>query len=325
MPRAEDVAHDEWGGRMVNSRFVLRRVAVAGGTTLAVVTAAFALVAFTPDPPESLFATGGPPLPGSPRDSSTPLVVRYVTWLADLVTLQWGTFGGRPTTAVVADRVLRTGLYVVPGALVAYLGGVVSGFHSAQTTPLRDRLERGVVYLAFGLPTAVLAILLINHGLQGPGLLENPFYDGERAALSAYNLARSVGPAALVALGLLAVQARHARSEWQTYDTTTLVRLVRAKGGGPITVARHVLRNAAAPLVSVLVSETLGLLLLIVMVTERIFRIDGFGSLLFTAASERSPALVISVTVVTVVLGVGGTLLHDLLQATLDPRVGEES
>ena len=308
---------------MVNGRFVLRRVGVAIATVFAVVTAAFALVAFTPDPPQSLFDVGGTPLPGSPRDADTPLVVRYTTWVVDLVTLQWGTFGGIPMTEVVADRVARTAVYVVPGALVAYLGGIVSGFHSAQTTPFRDRLERALVYVAFGLPTAVLAILLLNHVLSVP--LENPFYDGGRGTFSAYNLARSVGPAVIVALGLLAVQSRHARSEWQTYDQTTLVRLVRAKGGGPITVGRHILRNAAAPLVSVLVSETLGLLLLISMVTEQIFRIEGFGGLLFTAASERSPALVVGVVVVTIVLGVGGTLLHDVLQAALDPRVGEET
>ena len=306
--------------RLIDGGYFLRRIGVAALTVFAAVTAAFALVAFTPDPPQSLFAVGSPPVPGSPRDPTIPLSQRYLSWLVGLVTLEWGTYGDRAMTAVVGERVVRSALYLVPGAVVAYLGGVVSGFHSAETTPTRDRIERGLVYLSFGLPTAVAAVALIDLGFRGQTLLVNPYYDGDRGAFAVYNLVRSVGPAALVAVGLLAIQARHARSAWQTYEPTTLVRLVRAKGGGPITVGRHVLRNTAAPLVSVLVSETLGLMLLIAMVTERIFRINGFGDLLFTAASQRSPALVAGVTVVTVLLGVTGSLANDLLAATLDPR-----
>ncbi len=301
----------------MNLWYVTRRLSVAAATMLAAVTAAFALVAFTPNPPQSLFAVGGAPVPGSPRDPATPLVERYLDWLVGLATLQWGTYGQRPMTAVVGDRVVRSAVYLVPGAAVAYVGGVIAGFHSAATS--WDRLERGLLYAVFGLPTAVGAVVLIDLAFR-PGLLVNPYYNAERGAFAADNLVRSVGPAVLVATGLLAIQARHARSAWQTYRPTTLVRLVRAKGGGPITVARHILRNAAAPLVSVLVSETLGLLLLIAMVTERIFRIRGFGDLLFTAASQRSPALVAGVTVVTVVVGVTGSLANDLLAARLDPE-----
>lgn len=307
----------------MNLTYLTRRLAVAVLTMLAAVTAAFALVAFTPDPPQSLFAVGSAPVPGSPRDPNTPLLTRYRDWLTGLLTLQWGTYGDRAMTAVVADRVVRSGVYLLPGAVVAYLGGIVAGFHSAETTPARDRIERVVVYAAFGLPTAVAAVALIDVGFR-PGLLANPYYDGDRGAFAAYNLVRSIGPASLTAVGLLAIQTRHARSAYQTYQPTTLVRLVRAKGGGPITVARHVLRNAAAPLVSVLVSETLGLTLLIAMITERIFRITGFGDLLFTAASQRSPALVAGVTVVTVLAGVTGSLVNDLLAATLDPQSDAE-
>lgn len=307
----------------MTGRYLLRRLSVAVGTVFAAVTAAFVLIAVTPDPAESLFDPGGTPLPGSPRDASVPLLERYLTWLIDFATLEWGTVSGEPMTAIVGRRVARTAVYVLPGAVVAYAGGIVAGFHSARASPGVDRVERSLLYVAFGLPTAVLAIVLIQHVL-GSGLLADPFYDPDRSAFTPYNLVRAVAPATLVAGGLLAVQTRHARSEWQSYATTTLVRLVRAKGGGPRAVGRHILRVAAAPLVSVLVSETLGLLLLITMVTERIFRIPGFGELLFTAAVERSPPLIVGCVVVTVALGVLGALTHDLLQARIDPRVAEE-
>jgi len=228
------------------------------------------------------------------------------------------------TTTQVGDALKLTLTYLLPALGVAYVVGLLVGLQAAlRHDTLADRAGRLVAYLGFAIPSFFLAILVL-YGLLNHLEWLYPYLDSERDTWSVYNLKRLVAPSAVVAVGMAAVQIRHVRSESVKYVHEDFVKLVRAQGASTWTVARHVARNAATNLVSLFVSDLLGVVLLSVIAVEVVFDIPGFGNLLLEAANEQDPELVMGVTVVTVAVGIGGNLLQDVVARSFDPRIGSE-
>jgi len=128
-----------------------------------------------------------------------------------------------------------------------------------------------------------------------------------------------------VSVTLFAAIVSYARAYSMQYYSADLTKQIRAKGGGELAVARHVVRNAAVPLVSLLFAETFALIALSVFVIEAVFAIDGIGSLFYNAVWRQDLPIVLGGTMVFVALGVVGNVTQDLLTALLDPRVGTDS
>lgn len=309
-------------------RYLARRLAFAGIASLLVVTVMFAVVAFFPDPPNSLFTPATPPLPGSPRDPSTPLLERYATWLVKYLTFEWGytvdRTGAVPVTTTLRNALVLTGAYTVPALIVSGVAGTLLGMHAALNRGTRvDRAERLLAYAAFGIPgffLGAVSLYLAITRLQW----YYPYYDENTALTHPDNVRRLLLPATVLAVGTLAVGIRQVRSVSAKYLREDFVKLVRAQGGGSLLVARYVFRNAMAPLVSSLFSELLGVVLLSIIAIEVVFNLPGYGDLLVRAATDRQPALVMAVTWVTVMVGIGGVVLQDLVSVLVDPRVGIE-
>ena len=319
-------------------RYVARRLAFAAVSAFVVVTVMFSLLAFVRLPAPGTVVGGRPP--GVVSDGSIPLHVRYLDWLAQFLTLEWGTvrssraagiLGERrvPETirALVGQRLLVTATYAVPGLLGALLFGLLVGYDGAVNAgSRREQLTRLLVYAAFAVPTIVLSLtvarFVVRDVLFPPTVAA--VVDAERPPWAPFNLVRVVVPAVVMTVTFVGSVARHARSAAADRLGTQVTRLVRAKGGGPLTVARHVARNVAAQLVSAVVAETLGVFLLAAIMVEIVFEISGFGRLVLFAAVERQPSLIAAVTFVTALLGIGGNLLADLLRAAIDPRTVEE-
>jgi peptide/nickel transport system permease protein len=99
------------------------------------------------------------------------------------------------------------------------------------------------------------------------------------------------------------------------------VRTARAKGLAEVSVlARHVLRNAAVPIVTVI---GIGVALLIggVVVTESVYAIPGLGRLTVDAVLARDYPTVQGVILLFSAVYVLINLLVDLLYTVLDPRI----
>ena len=99
------------------------------------------------------------------------------------------------------------------------------------------------------------------------------------------------------------------------------IRTARAKGLRPMTVLfKHALRNAIIPVVS-LAAVQFGFMLGGSIVIETIFQINGLGYLAWESIQRKDlpimQAIVLSLSVIYVLL----TLLADLLNAFLDPRL----
>jgi peptide/nickel transport system permease protein len=83
---------------------------------------------------------------------------------------------------------------------------------------------------------------------------------------------------------------------------------------------RHVLRNAAIPITTV-VGLTIASLIALSAVVETAFGLNGLGSYLVQAAQNKDFAVVQGISLVLVVLFVVVNTIVDIAYALLDPRV----
>jgi peptide/nickel transport system permease protein len=99
------------------------------------------------------------------------------------------------------------------------------------------------------------------------------------------------------------------------------VRTARAKGLSPASVVlKHGLRNAIVPVVA-LTAVQLGFLLGGSIVIETVFALDGLGFLAYQSITHRDFPVTQAVLLILSATYVGLTLLADLVNAVLDPRI----
>lgn len=247
------------------------------------------------------------------RGLDAPLHEQYIDWLRRMVTLDWGTSfqSGEAVFPLVMGATRRTATYVVPAVVFAIAIGLLVGLYVALR-PENRLANAGRVgsYLLFGLPSFWLGGLYLGAVQQG--------YIDHNAVL-----VERVFPIVLVTMTLLGGYVSYARAHALEHVSSEFVSLVRAKGAGPVRVAKHVVRNAAIPLFSMLFTEVLGLLVLSIFVIEMVFGIEGLGYVFFFAIDARDIPVLLGCSVVIIVVGILGNIIQDLSYQYLDPRVGD--
>jgi len=99
------------------------------------------------------------------------------------------------------------------------------------------------------------------------------------------------------------------------------VRTAIAKGVSyPTAVFHHAFRNSIIPIATTF-GENLALLVTGSILIEKVFDIDGFGLLQFSAVVERDEPLMLGVLFVAAVLTAFGKVISDICVALVDPRV----
>ncbi len=323
---------------MVSWKGVSKRVLFAVFAIYLVVSITFGFVALTANPSVSLVAHQTAQQAASERanaseaaamvneavsayrvahDLDEPVEERYVRWLVDIATLDWGRSHTQdaPVTAVLARTLPRTLAYVVPAMLFALLGGVGLGVYAGlRPGSLAERVVTGGVYLGYGLPNYWVANVVLLLGIARYG-------DEFRNASPWVDV---VLPAAVLGVSLFAGQLRYARVESSEYVSTSFVKFVRSKGASTRRVARHVVRNAALPLLSLFFADLIGVLVVNVFVLEAVLDVRGIGGVGLLAIQQRDLPLVLGVAMVLAFVGVVGNLVQDLAYLVLDPRVEDE-
>ena len=189
------------------------------------------------------------------------------------------------------------------------LGVMLARFHGS----LAESLARGGLTLAASVPAFWLAITLIV--VCGERLRILPVAgDGTWQQLVLPAVALSIGPTAAL--------ARLTRGLVLDSIHEDYVRTARAKGLPAASIARrHVLRNAAAPLVA-LTGVRLGHLLGGAVIIESIFAWPGMGSVLLAAISGRDLPVICGYVLLTGTLVIAARVLSDAVAVSLDPRLG---
>jgi len=101
------------------------------------------------------------------------------------------------------------------------------------------------------------------------------------------------------------------------------VRTARAKGVSPIRLTtRHILRNALIP-ITTMAGMHIGGLLGGAVVVETVFSWPGLGRLAFEAVMARDFSVLLGILLLSSLVVIIVNAAVDLLQAWLDPRIGE--
>lgn len=249
----------------------------------------------------------------SVRGLNRPLYVRYVDWMVDITMLRWGaSFSlGAPVLDLVVDRLQRTLGYAIPAFLLSMFLSVVVGVYVADRQgSLGDRLLRIGGYFVFGLPNFWLGSLFIAV-LTAPIFIQTP---------PPPIVFQKVLPALLLGTTLFAGQLSYVRSGVLKQSGKDYLQFLRAKGLGKRAISWRLLRNMAAPLVTLFLAELLAVFVIAVYVLEFVFDIPGLGKLTWTAVKERDMPLLLGTTFVVVLIGVVANLAQDLAYGSLDPR-----
>ena len=253
-----------------------------------------------------------------------PLPVQYVEWIGGIVLR--GDFGEslisrQPIAGEVARRVPATLTLAFAALFVGLVIAIPAGFVSALAPGGRRDLGVSVLsQLGVSVPDFWMGILLILLFAETLGWLPSsgyvPLADG--FVPWARHL---VLPAFTVGIISGAIMTRFVRSALLEVLGQDYVRTARAKGvPRPTVLRKHVLRNAAIPIVTI-IGLQMATLLSAVVVVEIIFAWPGLGQLALTATLQRDyPALQAAVLLSAVAFTVVN-LLTDLSYALLDPRV----
>jgi ABC-type dipeptide/oligopeptide/nickel transport system permease component len=165
---------------------------------------------------------------------------------------------------------------------------------------------------------------LMPVGLDAPRITGMSVIDSllsGNATMIGASLRHMLLPAVTLASVPLALIARITRAEVLTAATLDHVRTARAKGVTDAQVIlRHILRNAAIPIVTV-IGLQLGLLLSGAVLTETIYSLPGLGRLMVDSILSRDYPIVQSGALFIALLFVLVNLVVDILYAALDPRI----
>lgn len=166
---------------------------------------------------------------------------------------------------------------------------------------------------------------LMPVGLEPPRITGMSVIDSllsGNGAMIAASIRHMILPAVTLASVPLALIARITRAEVLSAATADHVRTARAKGvADSRVILRHVLRNAAIPIVTVIGLQA-GLLLSGAVLTETIYSLPGLGRLMVDSILSRDYPVVQAGALFIAVVFVLVNLAVDILYAALDPRIG---
>ena len=252
-----------------------------------------------------------------------PVVEQFVIWIARVARGDFGEsfFFKKQVSELIVDRVeptlaLSVCTLVLTIALAVPLG-VLAAWRRGSWI---DRAVMGFSVLGFSVPVFVIGYVLIYVFAIELAWLPVQGYQRIGDGVGGF-LERLVLPSITLAVVFVALIARITRASVLEVLNADHVRTARAKGLGELPVLlRHVLRNAAVPIVTVI---GIGIAVLIggVVVTESVYGIPGLGRLTVDAVLARDYPTVQAVILVFSAVYVLINLLVDLSYTVLDPRI----
>jgi len=317
-------------------RYVFRRLALALPTILTIVVLNFALLHLAPgDAADVLAGEAGSATPeymAQLRQKfglDQPLYVQLVVYLKRVVTLDLGySFRHNMTvTELIGSRLGPTLLLMLSVfALSVGLGVVLGAIAARNLNRWRDNLISTLAVLAYATPVFWAGLMLIvvfsiklgwfpTSGMQTVAAFNEGF---ARVRDIAWHL---VLPAVTLTLFYLALYTRLMRASVLDQYALDYVTTARAKGLTERQVARrHVLRNAALPVVT-MAGVQIGALLGGSVVVETVFGWPGLGLLAYESLFARDINLLLGIFFVSAVLVVLVNLVVDVIYSLLDPRI----
>lgn len=312
------------------ARILGTRLVIAIGTLLLISVITFAATNAVPSDPAKI-ALGRDASPEQlqryreEQGLEEPVVERYFDWLGAYVQGDWGTSvlaSQLPVRDEVVPRMVRTfilgSMAMAIAVPLAFLIGVSTGRRSGRLLDLSTSITTLILNSLPEFVTGLFLLILFAVELKwlpiesASGIL----YGGGTAAVKAYVL-----PVMTLVLVLTPYMIRMVRANVRDVMAQPLVRSSVLRGlPNRMVVWRHVVPNAAIPVVSV-IALTLADILAGVVVVETIFSFPGIGKLFVDSVLGKDVPMV---QAVALAVGLGFVILNflaDAVIAAIDPRV----
>lgn len=299
--------------------FILKRLALAVLVGLVVSILSFGLVRATGDVATAIAGEGASDIDiAMVRETyglDRPMIVQYFSWLGGILKGDLGQsyFFKTDVSSLVLDKLPVTLTLGILSLLFALAISIPLGVLAAlRPNSWVDRLALALAVAGQALPNFFFALILVMlfsitlRWLPASGTGTWAHYVMPTIALGYY-----VAPAfmRLIRAGMIETLS------------SDFIRTARAKGlSKSRVVVKHGLRNALVPVVALAVVQ-LGYLLGGSVVIETVFALDGLGYLAYQSITHKDLPVMQVVVLILSVLYVLLTLLADIVNAYLDPRL----
>jgi ABC-type dipeptide/oligopeptide/nickel transport system permease component len=305
--------------------YLIRRIALAVVVLFGLLVATFFIIHLVPGDPVQI-VLGGRATPAAVAD------VRHQLWLdRPLLTQFWlymthtlrGDFGnaftlGSPVAEIIGQRVGPSAALIGYGMLLSMLIGVPLAIVAAlRPNGWVDNAIRVSTTISFAMPGFWLGLMLaLIFGLELHWFPVSGYDGGIGGILRTLTL-----PALALGLALSTVVVRTLRSSLLEVLQTEYIEAARSRGLSELrVVVKHALRNSFMNTLTIL-SVNIGFLIGGTVILEQVFQIPGLGQLLLTAVEKRDYQLVQALALLAGSAVVLASLVADIVQAFLDPRV----
>ena len=303
--------------------FLVRRLLLLVPVFISVSMVIFMIIHLVPgDPIDNLMQIGSTPAQRAALVAKNgldqPLLVQYGVWLRHLLS---GDLGDaiilrRPVASLIAENLphsLRLGGLAF---LFSTIVGIATGALAATfKDSWIDRAVTTLILLGSTVPSFWLGLLLI---LLFAVQLEWFPVSGARSWTGL------VLPVATIGLHGVALVSRVTRAAMLDVARKDFGLMLHAKGLSHWRIQlRHVLRHALLPVVTIL-SLRIGWIVGGAVTIEFVFARPGLGSLLIASLNQRDYPVVQGCLLMLAIAVMLGTLLGDVVQAAMDPRVREQ-
>ena len=301
-------------------KYIVRRLAIILPTILFVSFLVFLIINMTPGSPGQLILGENASKTqiqalNEKLGYNRPYLIRYGDYLVHLVQ---GDFGvsyrtGRPVITEIMEKFPVSAKLAVFSIFVGAALGILFGIIAAvKQYSIMDGASTVVSIFLSSVPQfwlALLAILLFSLRLK---------------LLPSFGMTSPINyvlPVATIASFTLARTLRMTRTTMLEAIRQDFVRTAKAKGATKRQVIlKHVLKNALLPVITQ-VGVDFGYLLGGTVVIEQVFTINGIGSLILSAISNKDAPLLMGAVIFLSMLFMLVMLLIDILSAYIDPRI----
>jgi peptide/nickel transport system permease protein len=312
----------------MNTAYVVKRLFTLVGTLIVVSLTTFLVFEIIPgDPILTMLGPDADPalveLMQEEYGTDRPLLIRLGTWFAGVFTGDLGTSirFTRPVSSLILERVVISlmiaTLAIVMVVLVAIPIGVLLAIHRRHwSEPIVSMgIQVGMAIPSFWLGIILISVFGLTLRLFPTGGFIPPS-EGLLRSLHSVTL-----PAIAIAVPLIAVVVRYTRNSIIDQLSQDYVRTARSKGFPVQTVVyRHVIRNAALPVITVL-GMIFSNVIVGTIIIEQVFALPGLGLLLVNAVSARDFPLIQGLILYITFTVAFFNLLVDLAYHVVDPRI----
>lgn len=253
-----------------------------------------------------------------------PLPIQYFKYLGRLLHGDLGTSYtlNEPVSQLISQRLPKTLVLTVLSAVLGLIVAVPLGMWQAvrRNKPV-DYVITTLSFVAYSTPVYFLGLILVLVFSQWLPWFPAQAPQGDTLGQVFADPAGLVLPVVAGAASMIAVFSRYMRSATLENLSEDYVRTARAGGTKEGALLwRHVFRNSLTPVVAML-GYYVPVLFGGALVVEQLFNYPGMGLLFWSAAQSSDYPVLLGCVLVISVATVVGTLIADVVQQLIDPRV----